>query len=149
MPRDVPKRHPLDQSRLYSVQSRGKLAALFHLTRAGLDAIVEMERPYTTWPMKDKRSGKTRIIQQPRGGLRPIHAYVSQALSRISPPDFLFCPVKRRSYVSNAAQHAGAKEIRTLARPEPGGRRWSSSLIAAPSRNSTRWLLSGSGRCSR
>jgi hypothetical protein len=138
MPRDVPKRHPLDQSRLYSVQSRGKLAALFHLTRAGLDAIVEMERPYTTWPMKDKRSGKTRIIQQPRGGLRPIHAYVSQALSRISPPDFLFCPVKRRSYVSNAAQHAGAKEIRTLARPEPGGRRWSSSLIAAPSRNSTR-----------
>jgi retron-type reverse transcriptase len=37
-----------------------------------------------------------------------------KALSRIAPPDFLFCPVKRRSYVDNAAQHIGAKEIRTL-----------------------------------
>jgi retron-type reverse transcriptase len=39
---------------------------------------------------------------------------VRKALARIQPPDFLFCPVKRRSYVSNAAQHVGAKEIRTL-----------------------------------
>ena len=35
-------------------------------------------------------------------------------LSRIEPPDFLFCPVKRRSYVSNAARHIGAKNVRTL-----------------------------------
>ena len=33
---------------------------------------------------------------------------------RIEPPDFLFCPVKGRSYVTNAALHAGAREIRTL-----------------------------------
>jgi hypothetical protein len=49
-----------------------------------------------------------------RGDLRPIHIAVRKALSRIEPPDFLFCPVKRRSYVSNAAQHISAKEVRTL-----------------------------------
>ena len=116
MPRSVPKRHPLDQSKLYSIQSRAKLAALFGLTRTSLGAIVVMDRPYTSWPLRGERNGKVkiRIIQQPRGGRREIHAYVSRALSRIAPPDFLFCPVIRRSYVSNAVQHAGAKEIRTL-----------------------------------
>jgi Reverse transcriptase (RNA-dependent DNA polymerase) len=116
MPRSVPKRHPLDQSRLYAVQSRARLAALFGLTRAGLDAVLTMDRPYGE-RMKDiTRNGKTkpRFIQEPRGDLRPIHAYVGKALSRIEPPDFLFCPVKRRSYVTNAAQHVGAKEVRTL-----------------------------------
>jgi hypothetical protein len=116
MPRSVPKRHPLDQSRLYAVQSRARLAALFGLTRASLDAVLAMVHPYSE-RMKDiTRNGKTkpRFIQEPRGDLRPIHAYVCKALSRIEPPDFLFCPVKRRSYVMNAAQHAGAKEVRTL-----------------------------------
>jgi hypothetical protein len=75
-----------------------------------------MEQPYTKRSIEISRNGKTktRIIQEPRGALRPIHIIVRKALSRIEPPDFLFCPVKRRSYVGNAAQHAGAKEIRTI-----------------------------------
>ena len=116
MSRSILKRHPLNQSRLYAVQSRGKLAELFGLTRAGLDEILAIERPYSQRPLLLTRSGKTkeRTIQEPRGALRPIHASVKKALSRIEPPDFLFCPVKHRSYVSNAAQHVGAKVVRTL-----------------------------------
>jgi len=113
---NTPKRHPLDQSRFYKVQSRGKLAEIFGLTRAGLDTILAAERPYSH-RMKDiARNGKTkaRLIQEPRGALRPIHDIVKKALSRIEPPEFLFCPVKRRSYVSNAAQHLNAKVVRTL-----------------------------------
>lgn len=112
----APKRHPLDQSQFYKIQSRGKLAEIFGLTRAGLDAILAAERPYSH-RMKDiTRNGKTkaRLIQEPRGALRPIHDSVKKALSRIEPPEFLFCPVKRRSYVSNAAQHLNAKVVRTL-----------------------------------
>jgi hypothetical protein len=118
MPRSEPKRHPLDQSRFYMVQSRAKLAELFGLTRATLDEVLAIENPYSKrmHEEKRKRNGKVKIrpIQEPRGPLRPIHVVVRKALSRIAPPDFLFCPVKRRSYVSNAAQHAGAKEVRTL-----------------------------------
>lgn len=116
MPPSILKRHPLNQSRLYAVQSRGKLAELFGLTRAGLDELLAIERPYSERSIALPRNGKTkiRIIQEPRGALRPIHASVKKALSRIGPPDFLFCPVKRRSYVSNAAQHVEAKVVRTL-----------------------------------
>ena len=52
MPPNLPKRHPLDQSKLIWSIREAKLAELFHRTRAGLDAIVEMERPYITWPME-------------------------------------------------------------------------------------------------
>lgn len=116
MPHNPPKCHPLNQSRLYAVQSRAKLAEMFGLTRASLDAVLATEQPYSKRSKEITRNGKTktRVIQEPRGALRPIHVAVRKALSRIDPPDFLFCPVKRRSYVSNAAQHARAREIRTL-----------------------------------
>jgi hypothetical protein len=116
MPHSEMNRHPIDQSQLYAIQSRAKLAGLFGLTRATLDDVLAMERPYSTRPFEENRNGriKVRIIHEPRGALRPIHVVVRKTLSRIEPPDFLFRPVKRRSYVTNAAQHAGAKEIRKL-----------------------------------
>jgi uncharacterized membrane protein YccF (DUF307 family) len=117
MPRKIiPKRHPIDQSKLYKLQSRRRLAELLSLTRESLDAVLSMDRPYSRRQMEETRNGKVkqRTIQEPRGDLRPIHAYVSKILSRIEPPGFLFCPVKRRSYVSNAAQHINSKVVRTL-----------------------------------
>ena len=116
MPLDPPNRHPLHQSRLYAVHSRAKLAALFGLTRATLDAVLAEERPFSQRTIEIVRNGKTkvRVIQEPRGNVRQIHVVVRKMLTRIEPPEFLFCPVKRRSYVSNAALHAGAKEIRKL-----------------------------------
>jgi hypothetical protein len=98
------------------MDSRGRLAALFGLTRKDLNSVLAMERPYTNRSMEQTRNGKTKIrtIQEPRGDLRPIHSYVSKALSRIEPPDFLYCPVKLRSYVSNARRHADSREVRKL-----------------------------------
>ena len=116
MPHSTLKRHPLNQSRLYAVQSRGKLAELFGLTRSGLGDLLRIERPYSQRAIELTRNGKTKVrtIQEPRGALRSIHATVRRALSQIEPPDFLFCPVKRRSYVSNAAQHVGSRVVRKL-----------------------------------
>jgi hypothetical protein len=110
------KRYPIHQSPFYGMQSRAKLAEQFGLTRIGLDQVLAVEKPYSEREIDITRNGKTkrRLIQEPRGALREIHTRVRKLLSRISPPDFLFCPVKRRSYVSNAAQHVGATEIRTL-----------------------------------
>ncbi|MBW4092463.1 MAG: RNA-directed DNA polymerase [Proteobacteria bacterium] len=116
MPPSLPNRHPLHQSRLYAVQSRAKLAALFGLTRVTLHAVLAEERPFSLRATEITRNGKTkaRVIQEPRGNLRPIHIVVRKMLTRIEPPEFLFCPVKQRSYVSNAALHVRAKEIRKL-----------------------------------
>ena len=108
--------HPINQSRFYAVRSRARLATFFGLTRKTLDELLAAERPYSDRSLTLTRNGKskTRQIQEPRNGLRLVHKTVMQALSRIEPPDFLFCPVKRRSYVDNAARHVNAKEIRTL-----------------------------------
>lgn len=110
------KVYPIDQSPLYKLQSRAKLAEKFGLTRAGLDALLKIEMPFTSREIVLTRNGKTKIrfIQEPRGDLRAVHKTVRRLLSRIEPPGFLFCPVKRRSYVGNAAQHLHGREVRTL-----------------------------------
>ena len=110
------KYHPLDQSRLYKVTTRRKLAAVFGMAEAELQKLVAMPKPFSSRHLEVVRNGvaKVRHVQEPRGPLRPVHIRVRKLLSRIEPPGFLFCPVKGRSYVSNAAVHIGSKELRTL-----------------------------------
>jgi hypothetical protein len=109
-------RHLLNQSRLYKVTTRKRLASLFGMTPPVFRQVVGMEQPYSKRMKEITRNGKTktRLIQEPRGQLRVVHTVVKKILSRIEPPGFLFCPVKRRSYVTNAAAHIHAREIRTL-----------------------------------
>jgi hypothetical protein len=109
-------RHPLNQSRLYKITTRKKLAGLFGMAPLVFGRLIAMERPYSKRTKEITRNGKTktRLIQEPRGQLRPVHVIVKKILSRVEPPGFLFCPVKRRSYVTNAAAHIGAREVRTL-----------------------------------
>ncbi len=108
--------HPLNQSKLYKVTTRRKLASVFGMTEAELQTALALPTPFSSRQIEVKRNGvvKLRHVQEPRGLLRPIHTRIRKLLSRIEPPDFLFCPVKGRSYVSNAAVHIGAKKVRTL-----------------------------------
>ena len=58
------------------------------------------------------RNGKTKIrhIQEPRGHVTR-HPYCRpKGVVEDPTPDFLFCPVKRRSYVGNAGQHPKLKK---------------------------------------
>lgn len=111
-----PRRHLLNQSRLFKIRSRRRLAEVLGITSAELKDAIVMKHPYSERSLELYRgtTKKIREIQEPRGVLRSIHARLAVLLSRIEPPDFLFCPVKRRSYVSNAAHHIGAKQVRTL-----------------------------------
>lgn len=111
------KVHTLDQSPLYKLRTRKKLADLLQITLLQLHQIVDFETVYREREIETKKSNgkiKVRLTQEPRGSLRTVHERMKRLLSRIEPPGFLFCPVKRRSYVDNAAAHAGASEIRTV-----------------------------------
>lgn len=110
------RRYPLQASRLFRLTTRRSLAVLLGITERDLQAVLRMERPYSERQTEIERNGKIKIrdIQEPRGALRPIHDRMRTLLSRIEPPDFLFCPVKGRSYVSNATRHLGAQQVRTL-----------------------------------
>lgn len=68
---------------------------------------------YRSWN-EPKKSGGTRLIEAPREDLKAIQRRIADLLQRTSPPDFLFSPVKRRSYVDNALAHLGAREVRLL-----------------------------------
>jgi hypothetical protein len=104
--------HPLNQSALYHVTTRPKLAECLCLR------IAELKRACDECDYSDReiitKNGKARRIQEPRGILRKIHKRVARLLSIIESPSFLFCPVKGRSYVSNAIRHLQGKEIITL-----------------------------------
>lgn len=116
MPRMSPKRHPLNQSRLFRIRSRRRLADVLGITPPLLESVLAVERPYSERSVETGSGEKVKVreIQEPRGALRPIHERVATLLSRIDPPDFLFCPVKRRCYVSNAAHHVGSRHVSTL-----------------------------------
>ena len=110
------RRHPLRASCLFRVRTRRSLAEVFGLTEPALQAIVRMDRPYSKRTIDTGKNGKIKMrdVEEPRGSLRLIHQRVGTLLSRIEPPDFLFCPVKRRSYVDNANVHVKSAHVRTL-----------------------------------
>lgn len=80
--------------------------SLSKLARLGLEG-------YSEWDDTNSK-GKVRHIENPKPSLKKVQARLSTLLNLISPPDFLSCPVKGRSYVTNAKQHVGANEIVTL-----------------------------------
>lgn len=62
----------------------------------------------------DKKGGGKRPVEDPVAPLKRVQGRVAKMLARIEPPDFLFCPVKGRCYVSNAARHRGNRVVHCL-----------------------------------
>jgi len=105
--------YAINQSPLFKISSQRRLADLLNITLSELrhlananDLYVERDEP--------KSKGGVRRIENPHRVLKRVQARIAKLLSRIAPPSFLFCPVKRRSYVDNAKKHLGNPIIRTL-----------------------------------
>jgi len=108
------KTYPLNQSPLYKLRNHRRLAELLKIESKGLHELSRSGGTrYATWTDINP-SGKARIIESPYPRLKRVQARLAELLSLIEPPDFLTCPVKGRSYVSNARQHCGARQIVTL-----------------------------------
>jgi Reverse transcriptase (RNA-dependent DNA polymerase) len=100
--------HPLENSCLYGLTSANKLATLLYSSLDGLNALAQTEKRYRCWTEK-KKSGGERHIEAPDENLKKVQRRIADLLQRISPPDYLMAPVRKRSYVDNAATHIGAK----------------------------------------
>ena len=55
-----------------------------------------------------------RPVDSPRRELKVVQRRIADLLCRVTPPDFLFCPVKRRSSINNAEQHRGGRVVHSL-----------------------------------
>lgn len=105
--------YKIDQSPLYKLSSRSKLARLLGVTPGALRALASGDSLYKEFGVA-KKSGGIRGVENPCRPLKLAQAKIARLLGRIQPPDFLFCPVKRRCYVTNAAVHRNSRMIQCL-----------------------------------
>lgn len=108
------KRYPLDQSPFYRLTQKSRLAKLLRLSSAELRQLTKAAPTlYSEWDTP-KRNGGFRHIENPHRDLKRTQARIARLLGRITPPDFLFCPVKGRSYTDNAAYHRAQRVVYCL-----------------------------------
>jgi retron-type reverse transcriptase len=105
--------YPLDQSPFYRMGNHRKLAELLHVSQQALKRLTNSADMYRCWD-EPKKNGGTRRIEAPPENLKTVQRRISDLLQRITPPPYLMAPVKRRSYVHNAAAHIGARAFRLL-----------------------------------
>ena len=105
--------HPLDQSCLFQLSNKRKLARLLYLSPQGIEALAVVDKRYSSWN-EEKKSGGIRRIDAPHENLKAVQKRIAEILQRIVAPKYLMAPVKRRSYVNNAAAHLGARAFRLL-----------------------------------
>lgn len=96
------------------MRSRSKLAALVGVSGADLRALSAGDRLYSEFDIPKKSGDGVRHVENPCKALKRVQARLAKVLARISPPEFLFCPVKRRCYVTNAAAHRGNRVVHCL-----------------------------------
>lgn len=105
--------YPLSQSPLYRLQSRSKLASILGVSNAQLRELAKRDDMYREFDIP-KKDGGVRHVEDPCHKLKAVQTRLAKLLSRVAPPDYLFCPVKGRCYVSNAAKHSGNRVVHCL-----------------------------------
>jgi len=96
--------HPLNQSQLYKLKSRQKLASLL---RSSLNIIEQLAKNGSKeYKEFEKQVGKKdRHIECPKGKLYAIASRLNDLLGRIQVPEYVHSGIKGRSYVTNAKAH--------------------------------------------
>jgi hypothetical protein len=105
--------YPLDQSPLFRLRSRKRLATILGVEPKLLRKFEKDGDWYREWD-EPKSKGGFRRIENPQRDLKLVQGRIAKRLAKIMPPKFLFCPVKGRSYVSNAAAHIGNRVVQSL-----------------------------------
>ena len=102
----VEKYYPLNQSPLYALTSRNRLAGLLGLSPAALKKLADRPNNYHQFTIK--QGEKERLIQAPKAALEKVHRKLFTFLVRIEKPDYLHSGRKEHSYITNAKVHRGA-----------------------------------------
>jgi RNA-directed DNA polymerase len=97
------KRVSLRGSALFKITSPARLARALCISPERLVYLLSNPAAnYSVW--QHKATGRT--IEEPKAVLKAVHARVAWLLGQIETPDYLHSGVKKRSYITNAAQHS-------------------------------------------
>lgn len=104
-----PKRYELEQSPLYKLSSKRKLAELLQIGLASLSTseLAKLTSQYRIFIDRDTR----RFITEPVGALLAIHKRLLRLFGRVVPREYLHSATKKRSYKTNAEQHVGNPNV--------------------------------------
>ena len=109
------QRYAINQSPLYKIQSKKKLAELLRLSISEIKSIKNnIKNNYYIKTIQDKNSEKKRKCECPTGQLKYIHKRLFTLLIRIEPPAYLQSGIKGRSYITNAEKHLNATRLITM-----------------------------------
>ena len=93
------KNFPFQQSILYNLKSKNKLAKLLNISLKDLK-VIQGDEHYSCFVVSGGRS-----IQHPLDDLYKVHKFINKLLSRIELPDYLHSGRKKRSSITNAQSH--------------------------------------------
>src|SRR5580658_6719985 len=100
------KRYPVNQSPLFKLKSRKRLAELLELGLPELEVLANKGTGnYSFWDTKPLPGKKRRHVEQPHLLLRKIQRSLTRILGRIEPPTYIHSAYRGRSYITNAAPH--------------------------------------------
>ena len=108
-----PEHHTLERSAFYRLPSRRKLAEILHISAPELCRLSRGDGLYREFDIP-KGENEKRKVEEPCAALKLVQSRIADLLSRIEPAEYLYCPVKRRCYVSNAARHKDNRVVRCI-----------------------------------
>ena len=98
------RQYPVNQSPLYRLASRLKVADLLGVSLKSLENLARAQESYRVFDIA--QNGKLRQVEVPKGLLSKVHKRLFLLLSRVEKPDYLHSGVRGRSYITNAKAHA-------------------------------------------
>lgn len=104
------KSYALDQSPLYRMRSRKRLAAdVFNIELSLLERLAANSNNYRVFNIK--QGEKSRQVEVPKAIVERLHRRLFALLERIEKPLYLHSGVKKRSYLTNARAHLGSRSL--------------------------------------
>lgn len=103
------KYHSIESSPFFRLKTKRKLAELLFTSVSSFSTLCDGESRYSSFTQPKSCGRGVRSIDAPRPYLKRIQKRIADLLQRIQPPEYLFSPVKGRSYVDNAKSHQGSK----------------------------------------
>lgn len=101
------KSYALDQSPLYRMRSRKRLAAdVFNIDLSLLESLAAKGNNYRVFHIQ--QGDKSRQVEVPKAIVERLHRRLFSLLERIEKPPYLHSGVKKRSYLTNARAHLGS-----------------------------------------
>ena len=103
------KFYPIRQSPFYKLQKKAKLAELLFTSVTALEGMIDKSIPHYEYWEEEKPDGTLRPLCCPHEGLDKAQSRVAYLLACIQTPKYVHAPVPKRTYVTNAASHRGAR----------------------------------------